>query len=280
MSGKLSAVIACLAVGVAVAPAAAQNQQPSLQGRPLNVRPRVDPVRESRYQIGVMERVLEDAVEHGFGNWRERWQAVQPAQTMLLDNARARGYRLDSYGVFFDVEVPSLETTWFSMLRTLDQNGLGLENALKTIKAHVEASGDANLDQALKRIEIEVGPTPGLAAVVGPSALRRAGSPAVAVAATPDPTDPILNNPEDAYRAEVIHALSDAMLDHGGSLDVNADEWLTIGARRNEVRPRIAPVDSNARTIVIRLRGSDLKAFRAGQISRDQALERIEVRVF
>jgi hypothetical protein len=281
---KWSAVIAGFAVGLAAPTLSAQvlpqGKEPAAQtGRPP-ARPRVDPVRESRYQIGVMERVLEDAVEHGFNNWRERWQAVLPAQSMLLDIARVRGYRLDNYGVFFDVDVPSLETTWFSVMRTLDQNGLGLDSALKTVKAHIDASGDANLEQALKRIELQVGPAPGLVAGVGPAALSRAVSPAQPSADPAAPVDPILDNPEDAYRSEVIHALSDAMLDHGGPLEISADEVLTIGARRNEVRPRVAPVDSNARTIIIRLRGSDLRAFRAGQITREQAIERIEVRVF
>ena len=54
------------------------------------------------------------------------------------------------------------------------------------------------------------------------------------------------------------------MLDHGGALGISGDEWLTIGERRNEVRPRIG-FDSDAQTVIIRLRGTDLGAFRAGQ---------------
>ena len=69
------------------------------------------------------------------------------------------------------------------------------------------------------------------------------------------------------------------MLDHSSALGLAANEWLTIGARRNEVRPRIGPLDSNAPTIVIRVRGSELAAFRAGQISREHAIKRVEVRV-
>jgi hypothetical protein len=289
VSGNVSAIVAGLAVGVAgvmVAPVAAQNRDQTVQlGRPQTPRPRSDPARESRYQIGVMERVLEDAVEHGFSNWRDRWQAVLPAQTMLLDNARARGYRLEGYGVFFDVEVPSLETTWFSVFKTLDQNGLGLENALKTVKAHVEASGDANLTQALKRIELEVAPGAVFAAAAA-GGVRPVPGPAQLAADTRSQgsVDPIVSDPEEAYRSEVIHAISDALLDHGSPLEIGPDEWLAVGApsgaRRNEVRLRLAPLDSNAHTIIIRVRGGDLNAFRAGQISREEAIKRVDVRVF
>lgn len=288
MTGKVLLVVAAMATALTGAPAAAQDAPQDRDAarelaRQRIVRPRVDPMRESRYQIGVMERVLEDAVEHGFNNWRDRLQAVLPAQTVLLDNARARGYRLDGYGVFFNVEVPSLETTWFSVFRTLDQNGLGLENALKTMKGFVEASGDANLKQALQRIELQVAPAvPPGTLFPGEGARTASGSAALPPSdgRTRDDVDPILNDPETTYRLEVIQALRDALLDHGPPLDITADEWLTIGARRNEVRPRIAPADSSARTIIIRLRGLDLGAFRAGRLSREEAVKRVEVRVF
>src|SRR5262245_62745335 len=65
--------------------------------------------RQQRYQIGVLERVLEGAVEHGVTVTRDRLQALaqMPADLLVSDNAHARGFRLDGYGVFFDVSVPS-----------------------------------------------------------------------------------------------------------------------------------------------------------------------------
>ena len=72
----------------------------------------------------------------------------------------------------------------------------------------------------------------------------------------------------------------DAMLEHSSALAIGPSEWLTIAARRNEERPRLAPADTESRTFVIRLKGSDLQAFLARQISKDEALQRFEVRVF
>ena len=63
-------------------------------------------------------------------------------------------------------------------------------------------------------------------------------------------------------------ALMDALLDHSSSLAIDPTEWLTIAARRNDERPRLAPADSDAQTFFIRLRGSDLAAFLARQISK------------
>ena len=60
--------------------------------------------------------------------------------------------------MFFDVVVPSLDTTVLWSIRTLDQNDLGLESALKALQAHVRSAGDVDLEQALRRIELQMNP--------------------------------------------------------------------------------------------------------------------------
>jgi len=239
--------------------------------------------RQSRYQIGQLERVLEGAVEHGLSMVRERLQAVvqMPADLLVSDNAHARGFRLEGYGVFFDVSVPSFDASMTWSLRTLDQNDLGFDSALKALQNFVKNSGDANLEQALKRVELQVNPT----ILTRSSAPPQPGARTVtaAAASTPadiPPTDPILVDPDEAYRTEVVQALKDAMLDHAGSLGIGPTEWLTIAAKGNVDRPRLAPADTDSRTRIIRLRGSDLAAYLARQITREEALERIEVKVF
>jgi len=280
----VSLVVAGVIVGslAEVAPAAAQQAD----------------VKQSRYQIGQMERVLEGAVEHGITNIRERLQALGPTELLINNNARARGFRLEGYGMFFDVVAPSFDTVLWTM-RTLDQNDLGLQSALRALQAYVKAAGDPNLDQALRRVELQVNPTlvarattptavqTGQAAAVqaGQGGARTVTGTAAATADNPAPSaappvDPILSDPNGAYRTEVTHALMDALLDHSSSLDIQPNEWLTIGVRRNDDRPQLAPADSDASTFVIRMRGSDLAAFLARQITREEALKRIDVRVF
>jgi hypothetical protein len=308
VSGKVVAVIGSLAIGAVGAAARAQSIAPgaqspgaqspgaqsiapqaSDQARAVPPRPiqSAQQQREQRYQIGVMERVLESAVEHGASIIRDRLDPVLQSQTILLENARVRGFRLDGYGVFFDAEVPSLEseTTLYSVFRSLDQNGLGLQSAVKALKSYVEASGNVELVQAMRRIEVQMPPTDQVATTADVSRRSVSGSAGLAPAArtaSDDGIDPILNDPVEAFHAEVIKALIDAMLDHSGPLAIGADEWLTVAARGIEVRPRIGPPDNNAQTFFVSVRGSDLAAFRAGQFSREDAIKRVtkEVRVF
>jgi hypothetical protein len=94
------------------------------------------------------------------------------------------------------------------------------------------------------------------------------------------PDDLILSDPNEAYRTEVTQALKDAMLAHSSSLGIGASEWLTIAAKGNDDRQRLAPADTDSRTRIFRIKGSDLAEFLAGRITREEALQRIEVRVF
>ncbi len=241
-----------LALGVALAPPAFAQTAP----RPLDAR-------QTHYQIGVMERVLEGAVEHGAANLRERLQAVfpdAPAQLLILDNPRVRGFRLDSYGVFFDVEVPSVNGTLTWTLRTLDQGG----PAAAAGSAPVPASNAVPILPNSRRAR--------------PAADR--GVTAASVAPNPAADERILDNPDEEYRSEVVQALKDAMLDYSGPLAVGPEEWITIAARGIQDRPRVSPPDNDVQTILIRARGADLAAFHAGQLSRDEAMKRIERRVF
>jgi hypothetical protein len=269
---RLASMVIAGMVAASAAPAAAQMPAAA---RAAN---------EQRYQIGQMERVLEGAVEHGVAVTRDRLQALAqvPADMLVSDNAHARGFRLDGYGIFFDVVVPSFETTLTWSLRTLDQNALGLDSALRTLQSHIKTAGDPNLEQALKRVELQVSPSV-LVRGAGPelAGVRNATGSAASAADKPgSPADPILADPNEAYRTEVMDALKDAMLAHSSALGIGPTEWLTIAAKGNDDRPRLAPADSDALTRVIRLRGSHLADFLAGKITREEVLKRIEVQVF
>jgi hypothetical protein len=289
-------MIVVLAVTLIAAPVAAQ-QQPQQVQTPRQ-QPRVSPQqRTQRYQITTMERVLEGAVEHGAKVTRDRLQAVQFPEMLLSDNARVRGYRLEGYGLFFDVAVPMLEGSLTWSIRTLDQNNLGLESALTQLRSLVEKSGDVNFEQALKRVELQVAPVTlnapdqfqttfgarnqtGSAASVADAVTVAAATPPAAPPADPLPADAILDDPVEAFRAEIRDALMNAMLDHGAALRLTPTDLLTIAARGSDDRSMLGPPNDDAQTIMITVSGSDLTAYLSGQIGRDEARQRMTVRVF
>ena len=269
MDVKRLAAIILTGTVTAAAPAAAQ-QAPSRAAA------------EQRYQIGQMERVLEGAVEHGLTSTRDRVQALAqvPADLLVSENAHARGFRLEGYGVFFDVVVPSFETTLTWSLRTLDQNDLGLDSALRTLQTHVKGEGDPNLEQALKRLELQVNPAvlARSSVPVAPGARNATGSAASAndTAGRSGPHRSERGLPDrGAAGAEGRDARAQQLARHRA--ERMADDR---GARATTtVRGWRRPTAARA-TRIIRLRGSDLAEFLAGRITREEALKRIEVRVF
>ena len=282
---RKTCAVAALAIATSAVPVAAQTAtaaQAIPSARTAATETTADEQVHTRFQISQLERLLEGAVEHGATLFRQRLQAAMPSQLLVTENARARGFRLEGYGVFFDVEVPGVEgTALLWSLRTLDQNDLGLDRALKELKAAIESKGDTNLEQALKRIELQVAPAIAVgASFPAPSGARSATGTPATVGEHPSVGDPILTDPLETFRAEVVNQLKDAMLQYSAPLALQDDEWLTIAARRTYDRPLIAPADNDARTVIIRIRGGDLAAFRANRLSRDEALKKMDIREF
>ena len=260
---------------------------------------------QARFHLFTMEGVLERAVQEGANRLSRQVQRLMPDMLLMSGGAQARGFRLDGYGVFFDVEVPVLRRSMAWSLRTMvDANGMAATQALQEFRSHLQTIQDprvkATLEQALKRIELQVGPVqaPGVTAaprsnvvspprgtvtaleVDPPAAGVQPASPPVMPRLTPA-EEALLTNPNKVYEDEVVSALIDAMLDYSAGIGVGSEEWLTVAARDNEHRDRLVPGEAyDLMTIVLRVKGSDLAAFRADRITREEARKRVEVAEF
>jgi len=275
---KSIVALVAAAVVLAVLPGAAQGQ--TLPGAARTATPAN---RDPRYQIGLMEGILQRAAEHGAKITRDRARAVIPGDMLLSDDVRVRGFRLDGYGVFFDIDMPDLEGTMPWIVRTLDQNDLGLESAMRALRALTEANGSINDRQALQRIEMQLAPNlgaPGRPTAAGAQMFTGAAASTATDRAPAAAVDPIVNDPQGVYRAEVTEALIEALLDHSNGLRLEPSEWLTVAARGRETLPRLSPADTESPTIQISVRGADLIALLGRQISRDDARKRIVIKVF
>ena len=246
----------------------------------------------ARQKISLMESVLESAVANGADSLMRAVRAVMPPDALMLTGApSARGFRLEGYGLFFDVVVPAFRPTMAWTLRQMvDENGLGAAAAVNQLKAYIATVSDPRqrtaLDRALRRLELQVGPVRPLqqdAAGLRTAVPSTVSAQDVALPASPPPAvDPaVIEDPNAAYTREVSVAIIDAMIENSGPLPVGENEWLTVAARDN-IRPdRLVPGDtSNISSIVFRIKGSDLGAFRAGRMTLDEARKHVEVKQF
>jgi hypothetical protein len=273
-----------------------------------------------RHQIYVMEGALSRAVEFGAQTLNREIRAVMPEAFVLAGQARARGVYLDGYGIFFDVEVPIMRQSMIWSLRTmLDQDAAGLQKALADIRSIADKATTAaerqQLERAISRIEIQLGPV-GLgptnasnpfaaaiqssqqgqqaqpqsalgASIAAQAALQNA---APAEDATVQPAAPRtlpidklwMKDPNRAYTEAVQRALVDAMIDFSAPMAMGAEEWLTVAARDNYQRDSLAPPDplEEVETLLLRIKGADLMAYRSGKIDRDEARTRVVASMF
>ena len=190
--------------------------------------PKTTPQIEARRQVASFEAALEEAVRLGTQMLDRRLQASSAANMVMLAGlARARGFRLDDYGVLFDVEFPSMRRSMVWSLQELQRASTG-------------------------------------------RAQQASEAPAV--------------KPREIYETEITEALLAAVLDASVGIGVGPDEWLTVAARESVVDRRFeqggtpgVPAEP-AMTVILRVKGSDLIARRAGAMTREDARKRIEVK--
>jgi hypothetical protein len=259
-------------------------------------------VSDARYKVRVMEGVLEKSVQQAALRLNEQLQRVSPDLIQLAGAAHARGYRLEGYGLFFDVEVPAaMRQTMGWTARVMRQQNEGVSEALgslKRIASDLDPKARAEAERAMRQIELAVRPAsrlPGpverpMAGAPAPGAMgastssiepapAQADKPVIVVAPPSEADAALLRSPDLAYEDQVREALIGAMLDWGALLPLGPDEWLTVAARDNQdvVMPGAAP---DVVTIILRVKGSDLAERLAGRLPTDELRRRVEVREF
>ena len=245
------------------------------------------------YHIRQLEGVLTNAVKAGASTMAYQMQMAE-ANLYVSTTARARGFELEGYGVFFDVDVPSmLQSAVYSVQVRQEQ--------LQNVDSLRAMAVDPKLHPAVRKMaEIELNrqqrilglmPTP----VSPPAAAPQAVAQGMVVAATADagvageaaraaagapPVAPLpdLRDPNERYTEAIKEKLIDAMLNYGMALRLEDQEWFVIAARATSGDLLPGQLD-DAASILLRIKGEDLNAYAQKKISRDEVSKRIEIKI-
>jgi hypothetical protein len=276
-------------------PPPAQTAPPDAQaasGRPV---PSVDPRRDD---IRMMESVLTQALQKGAQDLARQLKVSEPNSAFVTSTGRARGFVLDGYGMFFDVDVPGMKQSvvWSAQMLELAQQ----RDRLRQFLAENPNDSRARLAGAqlrqIERMMVGVPATPlppssnptvsesarGIAVAQNLADTVNTTAPALPAAAAPPPAvapAPDLRDPNELYTDSVKNALIDAMLRYSAFLKIGDNEWLTVAASDSD-GPQIPGQLDDASRIIIRVKGSDLSAFQAGKLSREEVLKRVQVKEF
>ena len=226
-----------------------------------------------RDQIRIMEGVLVQAVRLGAEEVSKEMERFEPAGVTVLTGApRARGFLLDGYGVFFDVEIPDMnQSVIWSMMNV--QRDRQLFNAVDSLRSVFDSIPPGpNRQQAEAALQLV---TKTVGSPRGPQGQPAPAPGQVSAAATAMP------DPNVLYSDAVKNALVEAMLGYSVQMDLGPEQWLTVAARASE-SPIAQPGLSDLITIVMRVKGSDLSTYHADPTKRDEIRQRVktEARVF
>ena len=256
-----------------------------------------------------MEGALARAVEFGAQRLNRELRTLAPEMFLLAGNAQARGVYLDGYGIFFDVSVPMLrQSMMWSLRMMLQQDDTSTKNAIAELRRHIQTETNPaarqSLESAIARLEAQASPlapvnrpqggaipasggTCRRQRVGGDDAARRRAVAGRASGRPPAPSAPSGDTPwlmdtNRVYTEAVQRALIDAMIDFSAPMTIGNDEWLTVAARDNEQRDTLAPQDpyEEVVTVLLRIRGADLKEYRAGRIDKEEARKRVRIGEF
>lgn len=242
----------------------------------------------TRQRISTMEAVLARAVQNGADMVLRQVSDVMPDRPYLSGAPQVRGFRLDGYGLFFHVQVPTLvlPITW--PIRQLVQESEARAAALTLQQMFAEVSSlegrqAERLQQLIRELQVQLDATRPRprgrvsAAAVTPGRPGQAVATASPAGATIDPR--VVDDPHAAYTEEVKSALITAMLENSQGLAIGADEWLIIAARDDQpASPMLLGDTIDYSTWIMRVRGSDLASLRSGAITVADARARVEIR--
>lgn len=231
-----------------------------------------------RQQMATMELLLQQAVHHGADMVYAQFKAAFPDRPRFSDSPRVTGIMLPDYGPVFTVDVPEFQVPvlWEVVMREAQYRSA--TNELQRMRAQWNGTPPGpqrdRLAAAMSQLEQQLGLRPE-GGRGGPNAdlLFPAG---LTVPGGSD--DRKMDDPVSVYSREVKTALTDAMLTPS-QLTIGADEWLTVVARSGVTSSRQSVGDAvDTSKGIIRVKGSVLAAFRAGTITKEEALKQVEVK--
>jgi hypothetical protein len=94
---------------------------------------------QARQQISALEGALENAVRMGAQLFERRLQMSSAANMVMVAGlTRARGFRLDDYGVLFDVEFPSMRRSMVWSMQELERAMSGKARQVNEVTSTVQ----------------------------------------------------------------------------------------------------------------------------------------------
>ena len=229
-------------------------------------------------QIRALENALAAAVGRSASAVEDQLPTGVPGLVLFAGPIQVRGFRLEGYGVFFDVEYPVLRRSIVWSMQRLGPFELNLDITLQMLRRHFPAADrPAPVPNAgPAAVGLPGSPSAPLERVGGGPPRRPASRSARGVGggAAPSGTGRAVVDPQRVYQGALRVSLTDALLLGGVALGalLPEDAWLTVAARD--------VTGLGGRDGRLRVAARDLVALGAGRMALEEARERVELAGF
>ena len=232
-----------------------------------------------RTQIQTLEKVLAGAVSRSASAVEGQLPAGVPGLVLFAGPIQVRGFRLEDYGAFFDVEYPVLRRSIVWSMQRLDPFEPSLDVTLQRLRRPFPAADlpVAGTDGGRAATGLSGSRSTPLERVGGRAPRRPADpryAPGVAADGAPSGTGRMVVDPLRVYRQALQVSLTDALVLGGAALGamLPEDAWLTVAARD--------VTGLGGRDGRLRVAARDLVAFGEGRITLEEVRERVETTGF
>ena len=231
-----------------------------------------------RAQIRTLERVLAGAVSRSASAVEGQLPAGVPGLVLFAGPIQVRGFRLEDYGVFFDVEYPVLRRSIVWSMQRLDPFELSLDITLQMLRqfplAELPVAGP---DGGRLAADLSGSRSTPRERVGGRASRRTANpryAPGAAAGGAPSGTGRVVVDPLRVYRHALQVSLTDALVVGGAALGamLPEDAWLTVAAR-----DVTGLAGSDGR---LRVAARELAAFGEGRLTLEEVRESVETSGF
>ena len=129
--------------------------------------PRAAGAENRRHSVRMMEAVLSRAVLGGAEQLAEQLGNGSPNMSFFTGQARAHGFVLDGYGVFFHVEIPEMQQSLVMSVTTLERDmavgghaGVAAPRGGRGARGRVETAGGGSVEAARAAGRADAGRSP------------------------------------------------------------------------------------------------------------------------
>ena len=214
-----------------------------------------------------LERVLSSAVALSARGVEQQLPPWSPGLMLFAGPVQVRGFRLDGYGVFFDVECPVLRQSILWSMEIMDADPWMMRRSLERLREL------GAFTQVLRELDPDANTPVSFSPGAAPGDRRSRVGTGDAPPAAPD-APRATQDLHAVYQDALRELLIDALLGYGGALGalLERDEWLTVVARDTRGVP--------GQDTTVRVRAGDVAALHDGSLSLAEARARVDTSSF